>query len=55
MNGSSSIRTNGGEDAGGVTNLGTLTMGGSSTINGNSGGLKGPGGGVYNGRNATSP
>ena len=53
MSGSSSIRTNGGEDAGGVTNLGTLTMGGGSTISGNSGGLKGPGGGVYNGRNAT--
>jgi hypothetical protein len=52
MSGSSGIRTNGGEDAGGVTNLGTLTMGGSSTISGNSGGLKGPGGGVYNGRNA---
>ena len=53
MSGSSAIRTNGGEDAGGVTNLGTLTMGGSSTISGNSGGLKGPGGGVYNGRSAT--
>ena len=53
MSGSSSIRTNGGEDAGGVTNLGKLTMGGSSVISGNSGGLKGPGGGVYNGRSAT--
>jgi hypothetical protein len=53
MSGSSSIRTNGGEDAGGVTNLGILTMGGSSIISGNSGGLRGPGGGVYNGRSAT--
>jgi hypothetical protein len=52
MSGSSAIRTNGGEDAGGVTNLGTLTMNGSSIISGNSGGLKGPGGGVYNGRSA---
>jgi hypothetical protein len=53
MSGSSAIRTNGGEDAGGVTNLGKLTMNGSSVIGGNSGGLRGPGGGVYNGRGAT--
>ena len=50
MTGSSAIRTNGAEDAGGVTNLSTLVMRGSTTISGNTGGLRGPGGGVYNGR-----
>jgi hypothetical protein len=48
MAGTSAIRTNGAEDAGGVYNAGTLVMKGSSTINGNTGGLRGAGGGVFN-------